>query len=415
MKLGYLHIGPLQHGVCRYGRLIAAEARRRPELEVVEAAVVLGEDATRNREALREAAHRLSMANVVHFQFTKFNRALWGERRAQMQHLKTFLGHCSSPLVVTLHDVFYPPYHLKQVWKRIYSRVRLPPSPSKATGDESQPNTSGFPTPVRRSGPATIITVIRSIVRNTWGADASTLQRVARGVRAVVVCTEEERRRLEDRIEDGKLTVIPHFVEGRSISVDRTAARKTLGLAGVKVVTLLGFIFPFKGHQLVVDALPHMPEEVRVIFAGGSVPGRHATLAASLAASAEAKGRGDRLRITGYLAEDQLNTYLAASDLAVCPFPRMSASSSLATWISVGCPILASDLPQIAEYNQLEAGAIHVFRPYTSIALAEAVRRHLTEEQDEQKLALRNLAHKLSISAVFDQHLICYRAASLSR
>ncbi len=37
MKVGYLHSGPAQHGIRRYSQLLATEARRRPDLAVIEA------------------------------------------------------------------------------------------------------------------------------------------------------------------------------------------------------------------------------------------------------------------------------------------------------------------------------------------------------------------------------------------
>jgi len=41
MKIGYLHIGSHKHGGCRYGRILAAEARRRPNLAVIEAYLLI--------------------------------------------------------------------------------------------------------------------------------------------------------------------------------------------------------------------------------------------------------------------------------------------------------------------------------------------------------------------------------------
>jgi hypothetical protein len=52
MKIGYLHIDPDKHGVCRYGRILAAEARRRPDVTVIEADVILTENRKHNRELL---------------------------------------------------------------------------------------------------------------------------------------------------------------------------------------------------------------------------------------------------------------------------------------------------------------------------------------------------------------------------
>jgi glycosyltransferase involved in cell wall biosynthesis len=117
----------------------------------------------------------------------------------------------------------------------------------------------------------------------------------------------------------------------------------------------------------------------------------------------------DNLEITGYLSEEELEMYLMATDLAVCPFSRCSASGSLSTWISLGRTILASDLPQIAEYNKLEPGAIETFNPYTPNALAEAIREILPICSNSDNLSLAKLQKKLSISAIFERHLNDYR------
>ena len=66
-----------------------------------------------------------------------------------------------------------------------------------------------------------------------------------------------------------------------------------------------------------------------------------------------------------------LETYLLAADVAICPFLQMSASGSFSTWLSVGtAPIVASDLPQIRWYNAMVPGAITVFPAGDAQALA---------------------------------------------
>src|SRR5260221_9297654 len=112
MRVGYLHLalpGRNQFGLTRYGRLIAAEARRRPELEVLEVEAQLdgppGADAAR----LREAASRLSQVDVVHLQYSRY---LWRAGWRQRYYWDVFWRHCRRPLVATIHDVypyFYPP------------------------------------------------------------------------------------------------------------------------------------------------------------------------------------------------------------------------------------------------------------------------------------------------------------------
>ena len=75
-----------------------------------------------------------------------------------------------------------------------------------------------------------------------------------------------------------------------------------------------------------------------------------------------------------------------------------------ANWISLARPILACDLPQIAEYNIIEPGVIKTFQPYTTESFAEAIKQELSNIGTEEKPQnlLINLREKLSISNIFN-------------
>lgn len=146
-------------------------------------------------------------------------------------------------------------------------------------------------------------------------------------------------------------------------------------------------------------------------LAGGpSVGAEPSDVVSQLTRLARDLGAGDRLRFTGYLPEDVYQRYLMEADLAVCPFgPRKSASSSLSSLIAAGCPIVASDIPLIGEYNALVPGAIATFSPYTPEALAGAVRNRLACPRAEAAAGLLELRRRLSIGVVYDRHLVHYR------
>jgi glycosyltransferase involved in cell wall biosynthesis len=406
MKIGYLHIGPPEHGVCRYGRLLTAEASNHPELTVIEADVVLTENRKHNREILINAARQLSEADIIHFQFNRFNKLLWGGGWSQLDYLQIFMRHCSRPLVVTLHDVFYPPYGFASMIKYVHAKLR-PPTSSLVKESPATPFTE--PLTPKRSTLESAFGFIQSTFKGMFGPDALALREIAKRVDFVFVCTEEEAKRLCDRIHTHKLKVIPHFVESRSIEMTPAEARATLGLGETKVVTLLGFIYPPKGHQLLVEALPELPQDVKVVFAGGPSAG-YESLVDDLIALAKVKGVDERLHVTGYLSEEELEKYLIATDLAVCPFSRFSASGSLSTWISVARPILASDSPQVAEYHRLEPDVIKTFKPYTPSALAQSIQELLSPCQTIDEPAIMRLRQKLSMSAILDKHLMFYRS-----
>lgn len=402
MKIGYLHMGALEHGVCRYSRLLAAEAYNQEDLSIAEAHGNLSENPKYNQTILCDVAQKLSDAKIVHIQYCfKNNKPLWGEGLRQLNNLRLFRENCKCQLVVTLHDIYGLPPSIKDFFKYLYYLLEsLVPFQNKSkfvTPDKTLINLLSSAKNIARS--------FRNIHKNI--ADILALYWLLRQATLIFVCSEEEFNRLAIFANTKKIKIIPHFVEQRSIQENKEEAQKILNLSNYRIVTLLGYIHARKGHQLLIQALSQLPQDVKVIFAGGSGPGNEAYIQELLALAKE-QGVSDRLQITGYLSEKDLERYLVATDLAVCPFKFFSASGSLSTWISIGRPILSSDLPQISEYNKIEADAIMTFQPYTSDALANAIISILSNHKVE-KTAIKRLCKQLSISAIFDQHLKYYR------
>ncbi|WP_017297395.1 glycosyltransferase [Nodosilinea nodulosa] len=365
MKIGYLHLGKPEHGLHRYGRLLAAEARRRENLAVLEVQADLGPSWFSNLRVLWQAAKQLAEADIVHIQY---NQAIWGNNFSVI-NLMVFMAGCKAPLAVTLHDVY---------WQQYAFKVR------------------------------DMLTFLKAM----YGFKASALWLLVNHASLLLVCTKEEKKRLAsiDSIRekvDKKIAIIPHFVEARSLAVDKHQSRILLGIKEDIVVTLLGWIHRRKGHELLVEAMATLPENVRVIFAGKCSPGSE-TFLDGLFTLAKSLNVADRLQVTGYLTEDDLNLYLAATDVAVCPFKTCSASGSLSTWISARNPnILAYSLPQIEEYNHLVPGAISTFEPYTGEALSKAIFK-LISSQAISTDRVDELGERLSLGSVFDSHQNCF-------
>ncbi len=411
MILGYLHIGSPEHGICRYGRLLAGEAQHHSDLSVIEVSVTLTHDHQRNTQELTQAAHCLAEADLVHIQFsTTNNKYLWGQGWAQLSHLKLFRKLCQQPLVVTLHDVYdVPPDPHNHFSYLAHFLSHLSPLPHQ--GKSSAPHRSA------QEKRLSFGLAIKKLQRYRWRTqkkfrripDDISIHWLLNEVQQVLVASSEEAKRLSQSAAAPKIEVIPHFVEMRSQTITKLDAQKTLNLNGYKVITLLGFIHGRKGHQLMVSAISKLPQNVKVIFAGGASTGQE-TFLEQLLSLAESEGVSDRLRITGYLSESNLELYLIATDLAICPFESFSASGSLSTWISVTCPILAYELPQIAEYNQLSSNSIKTFQPYTADALAKATINHLSADNVQHKRrAVELLREKLLLPEVFNKHLACYK------
>ncbi len=356
LRVGFLHVGRERSGLRRYGRILAAEAATRPDLEVIESDIG-GRDAS--WPELREAARRLRDSDVVHVQW---KLADWDPRFGGLPRLEVLLQSVRRPLLVTMHDVFVP----EGRWSR-----RLSPA--------------------------------------AWG-----LRRLGRAAASLVIHAEDERRRLHGLVPANKLEVVPHFVEVRPQLPDRSAARQALGVADRRVITLLGYITKRRGHRLVIDALAELPTDVTALFVGSTIEDRdHVRLA--LEEHAARIGVAERVRFLGYLPEDGLEQVLAATDVALCPFRAMSASGALATWISAGRPIVTSDLAPFRELETLAPGALHRFSPYASSALAACIIATLALATERRDPRVEALARRLRTPRIMDRYIGLYRAAASQR
>lgn len=352
LQVGFLHLGRARSGVRRYGAILAAEARRRDDLVVSE--VDAGErDASLGD--LRAAGARLRDVDLVHVQW---KLADWGPRSGGLIRTERFARAAARPLLVTLHDVVEPRGRLGRLSPGILGVRRL-------------------------------------------------------GVRAarLVVHLEEERRRLAGIVPDDRLDVIPHFVEERPDLPDPAEAKAALGLTGRRVVTLLGYVTRRKGHRLLIEALPRLPDDVVALFVGSVIEGRDHVME-ELRGHARDAGVAARVVFAGYVPDEALPLHLAATDVAVCPFSDMSASGALATWISTGRPIVTSDLPGFREIAAMEPGSLRIAPALTPGALADTL-APLLEDLAGGRVdpAVRRLAGRLTTARTVERYVAAYRQA----
>lgn len=210
-----------------------------------------------------------------------------------------------------------------------------------------------------------------------------------------VISNQIEKTRLEKFVSSSKVAVLPHFIEERVLPDTPELAKSKLGLSGVKVVTLLGFIVARKGYAEAIELLNYLPPDAKMIFAGRGEPAYIQTLTSL----AEANGVSDRVRITGYLSEAELNTYLAATDVAICPFQDVSASGSVSTWLSAQKPIVTFDLPLMRTYRQSFPDHVHVapkndMRAFAGVVNSVMNRPAAVGEAGIESFSLENTALK---------------------
>jgi glycosyltransferase involved in cell wall biosynthesis len=130
--------------------------------------------------------------------------------------------------------------------------------------------------------------------------------------------------------------------------------RSRLKLEGRRALVILGFLARRKGYDLALEALRRLPEEYVLVAAGGEHEADRTGTEQWIRGLARELGVMDRLRITGYLSEPELEQVTALADVVLAPFHEMSASASLHFALARGKAVVASDLGENRTLNCVE-------------------------------------------------------------
>jgi glycosyltransferase involved in cell wall biosynthesis len=201
--------------------------------------------------------------------------------------------------------------------------------------------------------------------------------------------------------------VVRHGIEPRG-TPDRAAARVRLGLDDRPVVLCFGFVAPYKGLEIAIDAARLAGPDVQLVIAGGAHP---RMVESGYVAELADRGAG-LVRFTGRVPDDEVATWFAAADVALFPYPKpFSSSGALALALALGTPVLLS--PPLARC----VGAPDALRaPADPAALSAVLRRLAGDGRDELLGELRTwtslLAADRGWSVVADRHLEIYEEVS---
>ena len=392
LTIGYLQVGPFgRHGICQYGQKMAQEFAGRRDVKVIERNLELTGNLIEDYRLLRATAKAFASADLVHTQVSIWSTGTWGKGFRALWNLAAFRLMCPAPLMITLHDLNSLP-------------DLPPPSVRSIVVELSKGPLRPAVRLVRQAARGRL--KLCQLFRPLWDFDALTPFLLARWAaaqaQAIFVLTGVEKTVLETLGITSAAVHIPHFV-GPSTPSPTTFDGKR--------VVVAGHMFHGKGHDLVVEAMVHAPS-IRVVFVGGdSLKAR----VDQLMDFARLKGVRDRLTVTGYLPDEEYAQQLAAGDLAVCAFSsNKSASGSIPALIAADCPILASAIPVVEEYNDIVPGAVHTFAPSTAKVLAERIEELLAMPRRDLTKGHEELRARLSIARMVDRHLDKYRLAVMA-
>ena len=173
-----------------------------------------------------------------------------------------------------------------------------------------------------------------------------------------------------------RIVVVHNGVDTPVSPVRPTSAPPVIGISAV--------LAPWKGHDVLLDAVPLLDPEVRVEIMGGTLPkdGDHAR---HVAARASAATSGGRVRVLGHVADplEQMRGWTVAVSASVepeaCPLAVLEG-------MSLGLPVVATDHGGAPE---VLADAGTLVPPGDPQALADAVHRLLGDAGLRERLGAR--------------------------
>lgn len=207
-----------------------------------------------------------------------------------------------------------------------------------------------------------------------------------RATAMITVCEALRKSMMDLGIDGQHITTLRNGVDlERFCPVDRTAQREALGL---KVFTLLsvGYLIPRKGHELIIEALPMLPD-VRLLIAGDGPE------LANLTQLAKRLGVDGRVTFLGSLPQTELRNYYGAVDALVLASSREGWANVLLESMACGTPVVASDVwgtPEVVAAS--EAGVLMPSRtPEGIVRAVQALRANYPDHG-----ATRHYAEKFS-------------------
>lgn len=186
---------------------------------------------------------------------------------------------------------------------------------------------------------------------------------------------------------------------------------------GRVAVLFVGRLVPYKGADMVLDALAALPAGLRdgatCTFVGDG-PER-----AALETLARERGLADRVRFTGWVANRDVARHLAASDIFCFPSVREFGGAVVLEAMAAGMPAIVADYGGIGEYVDTTSGMkiAPVSRDHLVAGVTDALARLIGDADLRRRMgqAARERAKGYAWDAKAQRLLACYARAEILR
>lgn len=335
MKIGMLTTWQTKCGIAAYTEALVGELRELPGIDVE---VVPIRPGIMPPQHYASQAETLNHCDLVHIQH---EYSFWGGYIPGKNRFHTLRRAIRKPVVLTAHTT-------DRVDRMLVPPEDVPGSPLK----------SRLKTAYRKARFQAVAPLLlrnrqyRRWIEQSHFASANQL----------IVHTQEARDELIERgISPERMNVlaagVPRPLSSQGGGSDFRASHR---LAGRRLLTLFGYVAPFKGYELALEILPALPNDVYLVIAGGVRTSLEEPYVAALQRRIADLGLSGRVTITGYLSDEEIAGVMEATDIVIVPHTRATGSYSVVFALAYAKPIVASDLACFQEIKaRLPALRLH--------------------------------------------------------
>jgi glycosyltransferase involved in cell wall biosynthesis len=166
-----------------------------------------------------------------------------------------------------------------------------------------------------------------------------------------------------------------------SNGIDYASYARQRGATTGRQLTYLGRLSAEKRPQDLLKLLQALPPDYHLVIAGTG------PLAAELAERVQADGLAERVRLAGFVDEDEKRTLLAQTDLFVMPSPAELQSIATLEAMAAGCAVVAFDYASSAVPKLVTEAQAGVVVPTDDACAQAAVVAALLTDQERLRAA----------------------------
>jgi glycosyltransferase involved in cell wall biosynthesis len=198
----------------------------------------------------------------------------------------------------------------------------------------------------------------------------------------------------------GATILMPHGAYQGVLPAPAPPERTRAALAippGRRVLLCFGQVRSYKGFDVAVRAMDHLPRGAFHLVVAGRPVGRGAA-----AVEKHALGRPDVHLLLEEVSDRTLADLLGVADAVLLPYREVTSSGTLLQALTAGRGVVASDLPPLREALAPEPGAAEWMTPGDPASLAAAVGRFVISDGAERTASALALAERYRWEAVVE-------------